>query len=396
MEKKGLSFNLLLGLFFLYPFFPLIKEWNDSAGTILEFAFVIILILFSVLDYKGQNIDFSSTGTEMFSILFIFCYYVIGVINGLESPISGIRCFLLYIFLYSCLQSEKIKRTELNLFAKAIILGSVISGVGAVIQYIRPELITALHTEEMLISLRYKSDYTAFSQYNRAFSFFNDPNLLGVYMFFSFVLYMRYNEWRQQKKKSTYIIYILFLVTIMLSRSRTAIFTTLIYFVVSTIRDFFRKGISPRKMFVVTAVMFFGTFFVVSSWDEILGFLRMDTLATAGGRFIKNDQNIDFLLERDILKFLFGNGLFDGREIIYENSFLTVMYMFGCLGMIIFYLLIVSIFKSGKCEKNVTPLICYLLISYVGDYILIPQISYIFIFLYAFNSKITTFSLREV
>ena len=162
---------------------------------------------------------------------------------------------------------------------------------------------------------------------------------------------------------------------LVLTQSRTGIFLFIIYIVSSLVVGQIRnKHVSINRLIIISGIGVLVICVVINNWDNILTFLRVDTLMNGNGRVEKNAMQIETFFT-NTLKLILGNGLFDGREIIFENSYLMILYMFGIIGTIFWVLLSSIVFKNIFCAANIEILLCYGAAIFVGDYILIPQVT---------------------
>lgn len=379
--------NTILSLtFLLYPFFPLIKEWNSSIGLVIEAVLLVFLLMDSIIQYKNGHVVFNIKKRYLYLITFMIIYFLLNVKNFYEA-FSGFRCFLLYIIIF-----QEISRCEKTVDAmesviKPCIITTFIMSLGCLIQFIMPDVIKNMHNPVAWDSLRYKTDWTSFGIYNRAISFMTDPNVLSVFLVFS--MFIVYEYYLYTKHRLSLLISLMALLGIVLTQSRTGILIVVIYILLSIADVVFRRNkVTPFKLMIFIVLLIITIVCVVSYWEAILNFLRVDTLLSGNGRFDNNTINLDMLLLDDPIRLIIGNGLYDGRDIILENSYIGLLYMFGIVGLLVLIILSYLCLKDLIVIDNIKYVVCYALAIFVGDYILIPQITIIFIALLFFKSQV--------
>ena len=368
-NKKILMFLTM----FFYPFLPIIKEWSSLYGTLLEVILLIGLFCISVIRMKKGKIVVLFNKYVAALVILLVIYFVMNM-NDLSVAISGLRALLLYIFFYLIENDTRFGQAEIiKITCYGCFITTMIMSIGCVIQFIYPSLIRSSHNPAAWDSLRTKTDWTPLGIYNRAISFMVDPNVLSVYLFFSFVLMVIF--WKKKKEKKFLLMMSISVIGLVLTQSRTGIFLFIIYIVSSLVVGQIRnKHVSIKRLIIISGIGVLVICVVINNWDNILTFLRVDTLMNGNGRVEKNAMQIETFFT-NTLKLILGNGLFDGREIIFENSYLMILYMFGIIGTIFWVLLSSIVFKNIFCAANIEILLCYGAAIFVGDYILIPQIT---------------------
>lgn len=385
--KKTISQRdyIIIVTILIYPFFPIIKEWNSILGLILELIILAGLCIKAFLRRNSNQIRLHTKKVVVYFITFLLFYLMLNIKNT-YAAFSGFRAILMYLLLYEVLMKENSnKKDNIKISAKTNASVAYIMSIGCIVQFIMPDIIKNLHNPAVWSELRWKTSWQAFGVNNRAISFMTDPNVLGVFLAFSLLgVYLLYKN--TQIKSYIWGMSIMF-ISIILTQSRTAIFLILIYGVASLLRDFLKRGtikLSKMILIIVASVVMGSLFFLYR--DTILGYIRIETLLDGNGRLDKNNIHLLNLFNNPI-SLLFGNGLFDGRAIIFENVYLLVIYMFGCVGTVFFILLISQYFKEIIVIENLEIIICYLAACFVGDYILIPQITMVVLICLSMNIK---------
>lgn len=376
MLLKRMASNVLYFLFIVYPFLPLIKDYSLVIGNVLEMFLIILLFVSAFLVTDNRNIVVKISKWILILLIIISIYFFINTLD-LYDALSALRIFLLYIALgesiKTCMNSNaKSCKMIINISMWIVI----IMGIGAVIQFIFPELIKNMHARDSLLALRYKTDWQAFSRFNRAISFMNDPNVLATYFCFNIFMVHQYFKGNRTKNKLYYFFYTVSILGCVLTQSRTGILLLGIYFFVNIIHSsIFSMNISRFKIILYIILVCGVLFWSITHISEILMYLRIDTLLSGNGRFESYNLNLKAILSQSTIPLLFGNGLTSGRSIIFENSYLLCFYMFGILGFCAIVFIIANIYRSDITKENIYFVLCFLIVCYVGDYVLIPQIA---------------------
>ena len=372
--------------FLVYPFFPLIKEWNSSYGLIFEALILLSVTVVALLHNEKGRRDFKFSSKMIIITIFLFFYFLMNIKDAYSS-FSAFRAFFAYLLVFITIDNDLNNRQNgLVLSAtKANNIASSIMSLGCIVQFIAPEIIKQAHNPSAWMMLRYKTDWTSFGIYNRALSFMTDPNVLGVYLSFSFILTTI--TFQKYRSKIYVMLSALEIVSIVLTQSRTAIFCMLIYILfVLVIRPFRKDRISKNNMLMVMIGMIIIGVFIILYLNNILSFLRVDTLYGGNGRIEKNGFQLS-LYFNDLSSILIGHGLFDGRSIIFENSYILTFYMFGVCGTIILFYLCAQLIKPIICNDNIEIILTLLAALFVGDYILIPQVFLVVIICLLLNTS---------
>jgi hypothetical protein len=360
-------------LLVLYPFFPLIKEKYSSMGNMIELILILLLFTGTII-YSEQRKLKARIAVNVVPILMMTAIYAIFTSTDYYDSLSAFRMYLLYIAVLHLF----IARADIIDNTKVINISMVmctIMGVGALIQFIYPTFIKYLHTAESLIQLRYKSDFTAFSTYNRAISFMLDPNILSIYLCFNVMAFIQYFRGREKSK-----LFIISMVTSLcgcaLTQSRTGMFVIAAYVLINLLRWIItRHRINLIGYLIFIACIIAIIFFFAFHFNFFLQFIRVNTLFTANGRVTNNQVMLNTLTQQNLLHLFFGNGLTVGRNVVFENSYLLCLYTFGIVGSIIFIIFSSYAIKPFANHNNWIAILCYLLVNLVGDYLLIPQVT---------------------
>ena len=373
MIAENMTSYFFYSLLFIYPFFPLIKEKINTIGNAAELLLIVALFLGSIFYGKGKKIGAGLAKSVTPLLFFTIVYLILGSSDYYDS-FSAFRVYLLYI---SVTQLFLI-RSDIIDYKKVItilMLTCIVMSLGAVLQFINPSIITNLHTTESLSQLRFKSDFKAFSVYNRAISFMLDPNILSIFLCFNMMAIIQFFKSRDKNFFFIFTI-VLSLIGCALSQSRTGLIVIITYLLF----QFFQWIVTTHKVRTIGFFVFFVAicvcaFWLLTNFQFILQFLRVDTLLSANGRTVNSQNMWRDLNEQNIVHFLFGNGLTTGRNIIFENSYLLCFYSFGLIGSIAFLICFFALIIPLINRNNWIPIICFAIVNIVGDYLLIPQVT---------------------
>lgn len=385
--KSKIYTDVLSFFLFVYPFLPIVKEWSSFLGNFLEIILLILLLICSFCQSEFRRPVFKIN----INIALLFLLLIVATFLGYKdfiNALSGLRVFLIYIFLFQSITYQKY--IDYDKLIKVMLLTSTIMGVGALIQFIAPELIVIFHTAKAIGMYRSKSDFQAFSIYNRAISFMTDPNILGVYLALMFQVLQVYYHGKKKEIKY-YIVCIIQLLGILATQSRTGIVILLIYASILVGKTLvIKKEISTKKFVCLLTMLISFVCFISVKWDFVKKYLRFDTILSGNGRYIQNVRRWNMLKESEIIKIFFGHGLTNGRTIIFENSYLLTYYLFGIVGFTVFFFVIFNYIKHSINAdiNNLILVVSYFAVCFVGDYILIPQITYILICCLKINNSI--------
>lgn len=376
------EYRLLAFIAFIYPFFPLIKEWSTSLGNVLELGILFILLITTIVTFNNGRIALKIPVIHLLFLIYLAVYILLS--PEIMDSFSAFRIFLLYILLYTALTQIKDKR-HLRYIANAIVISALIMTIGALIQFPFPNVIKAFHNPSGWYDLGAKTNFIPLHVYNRSVSFFNDPNVLGVYI--SSVLIFMFEVNKNMKIKHIKLISLMMTVAIILSQSRTAIFILITYCLLKLVVWLLNnRKINVLYLIITIIVSLTIIFLLCKNINAILEYLRVGTLMDGNGRVPRNKLYIQNLSAQDMKALLWGNGLTVGRDgMVFENIYLMFFYSFGFIGSTILLIFLIMSFRKFFILSNVIPMTCFLIINYVGDYFYIPQISLIFLFIFAFN-----------
>lgn len=378
-----ISNAILFMITFLYPLLPLVKEHSLMVGNFIELFLILLLTVSAIVHKKGGKIHLEMPARFLLALAVLLAAFLFNLTDFFDNEIydivSAARMFFFYIVLMAYLDTTlKDDSASSYRIVKYLLFTMSVFTAGAIIQFVYPDVILLFHGPDTITELRPKSDFIAFSVFNRCMSFFGDPNILGTFSSLCFIFFHQCKLYIKQKKTYAYALGIC-IVSILLSQSRTAILLLVIYFAI-----YYLYSLNRLKKISVIGLVMSGCFIAIAlyimyiHWDVILNYLRIDTLLNGNGRMEHNAEHISYLFSENNASIFLGHGLSVARHVIFENSYLLLFYEFGIVGLLIFSLETFSIIR-----KNIQPyqckilLFCFLIVNLVGDYILIPQITYL-------------------
>lgn len=347
-----LSFIFLL-IKNLFKYIFLMYYWvlflSDSRLELLSFMSEIkpiIAILFYFIcgmyfiKRDKSKLDFS----YKYLIPFIICIHFSLFISGSNFLIlqKSLSYVFLFIFLIPVFQDFQLK--ENKFFLKVFIYNFILILIFGMTFYF-------INRDITILSERFRG-------------LFGNPNGLGisiVLFFFIFQLIKAKFENLFSKKESIIIILIL-LLNLVFSQSRSCILSILIFYVFNFLFNY-----SSTLAFLSSLIILVSYGFISINLFEFLSvlglqdYIRLDTLENASGRYIA----WDFILQKiNNNTFFAGNGL-GSTELLYKdnyshlsklghqgnahNSFLTIWYDTGFLGLLSFlYFIFMSFIKSNN------------------------------------------------
>ncbi|MGG2467896.1 hypothetical protein [Paraclostridium bifermentans] len=383
--------KLLKILFFIVPIFPWIKEFLPTFGNVIE---IILLLGIYTLSFfvivKGRNKEILKKFLSLNVIITILLIYTLIYDGNLSDGLSGFRIYLeifITIMGINIIYVYKGKEGVLNI-TKYILYITIILSLFGLIQFIYPDIVVNMHSSEIYTNLRMKSDFKAFSIFNRAISLMNDPNVYAMYLIVVYpivdILYS--NDILSRKLKI--ILKILISINILLTNSRQGlilyVFYIILMLILKVLEAYKKQYIKVSlKVFFNMFLIFIISMFIILNISYILeNILRIDTISNLNGRSEKNEFVRKMLFDSGVVKLLFGNGISSSRDFIFENSYFLLIYQLGIFtSILIFYItrLMLKIPGSIDCfkvkiSKIQIPIIIFLLAMYTGDWIIIPQI----------------------
>ncbi|WP_310829918.1 O-antigen ligase family protein [Paenibacillus pedocola] len=383
-----LSSSILLGCM---PFFPLIKEWSLNLGNMLEIIFILLLFIALIRTIATNNTKFIINVVILYSaIITILVLFTLGSKDIIDS-ISALRLYIepLIISLSIIILSKYSWTDAFKILKLSLLVLLTISSL-AIVQFVYPKLIVNIHSPDYYSILRWKTDFIAFSNYNRSISVFNDPNVLALYLLISLPSIFLFDKIRKIGNLKKYLFVLLVIAAIILTNSRQALVILLFYFVIFLIKNF--KG----NMFLISFAsggILVNILYILGKneiRERIFDWLRFrnDTVGLNG-----RSEDWTYFFNNIDKSIFFGNGLNTGRSISMENSYLLLVSQIGVIGLILLFILFagfIFILTSYNYPINgyaIYPLIAFVLSCIVGDYILISVISSIAIFLVLFGYK---------
>lgn len=388
----GLISLTLKMLFFLLPIFPWIKEYSSTMGNIAELLLILNIYICSlIIVVKYRNKLLFKQFILMNMIGAILLIYALICNKGVGEGLAGLRIyieFIIPIMGISIVYIYQGKKELLNIIKYLFYITIILSILG-IIQFFVPDVIVNMHSKDIYPELRIKSDFEAFSKYNRVMSLMNDPNVYALYLIIVYPVLDRLNLEKIISKKIICVSKLLVLLNIIMTNSRQGLVLYIIYVILNSIVKIIKSYNSKNivlsiNTFIKIGLVFIVILFIIFNMQYILeNVLRIDTLTNLNGRAEKNELVKVMLLNDGIIRLLFGNGISVSRDFIFENSYFLLVYQVGVMGAIIIVSIIMRMFLNlniiniakVRAYRYIIPLIIFFIAMYTGDWIVIPQIT---------------------
>lgn len=380
-------------MFLFFPLLPYIKYKNILIGNCIE----IFILLFSYMSITFLILKNKNNKFLIVQFFLMNLYLVIYLLYGIFSRygiLEGLSAFRIYfepvLFVVALIIIYKFRglNNVLNVVKYSVYPLIILLAFG-IIQIFYPNLIRNIYDLEMQSKLLFKTNFVAFSSYNRVISLMNDPNVYGVYLFFMYCILDNLYHNKFLNKKLYNVLILLTIINIFATNSRQALLLLLIYICFNNIIRIFKKAYLKKmhmslniftKMFILMTIIIVIIYNLNYFLEKII---RVDTLLNLNGRVEKSFEIHNFMAQKNnLFTILFGNGINLGREFVFENSYYSLIYQVGIVGIIIYISILNKILRSVITKKNslienkslVVFFAILVFIMYVGDWILIPQI----------------------
>lgn len=181
---------------------------------------------------------------------------------------------------------------------------------------------------------------------------FYNPNIMGQSMVLLFVFLLKYLISNDSRKYIKIIVFLLFFTSILLTGSRTSMFTFLVisYFA-------FHRGFSKKLIRASILILLFFGIFLIPDLDKFISNFRVFNVNTMyndqGSGFIKINILLDWLSDIfsnknfNIFKVFFGIGSIPTQ---FDFDLGYILEMFGFMGFFVLTLFFVKIFKKTISE----------------------------------------------
>ena len=349
--------------FLIFIFFYFLLVISDSRLDILRFSqtikpvIALTFFLYSIIFYRKTITNgYSYKPVSFFPfIIFIAISFFIGEFNFiiLQKSISFILlfCFTPFLIEFLFFQKNKIYLKSLIYLMVSILI------LGLVFIFINDDVVK--------LNLRFRG-------------FFGNPNGLAIsaLLFLFFFNHIRVVYKSLFSKNEIIIIVIILFFNIFLSESRSCIVALLVYYSFIFLLNY---SIIIAVLFSSLIVISYG--FISLNPIEFIktvgleSYIRLETLENASGRYVA----WEFLLNKiDYPNIFFGNGI-GSTELLFKknysflsrlghegnahNSFLTIWYDTGFLGLLSFFSFIIYSAFSSKNFMNTIPILLGVFIS---------------------------------
>ena len=323
MKRMKEIFNLPVVLFIiiLVNYMPLIISNMMSKASLgvstkdMMICFIIEIILLLIMLYKKVEFTKISKGNFIALLLIIIVLLVIQVKNFFMNEfdffdVINIDCILINItLLYVAMLNIKTSKVYIYRFFKGMIAFGIVACI----------VNTVLYWNEICSTL----GIGAYIEYPNIKSFFANRNQFAFFLFVALIA--NYMVLEIENKICYKIIFVLFMINLVLTMSRTGILAVLIWLgLVFLITDKFSKKTKIYVVFGMIALAIISLVIIVNFFPEIwtkidTKFLRLDQLGNLSGRTDIWDVGNKILVS-DPLNFLFGVGRFKSTSVLHLGS----------------------------------------------------------------------------
>ena len=336
--------------------------FSDSRSSIFGFAetakigAVVLLFMFVLLNWS----KFSQNTNRIFVYFFPFLFFAILASAWAIDPFNAFQksfSYGLVFFLVPIVFTQGIKENQ-RLPIELVYFFSLILAVGLAIHFVNPEFTSLVG--------RYRG-------------MLGNPNGLGIFLTVVFAVYYPvYNEFEalSSNQRFTWFFLLVFLLSLILTGSRTSLIAILLFFGFNRLR--FLSNAETILVFVIMVLSYEYLLLQLPSAIQFLGlseYFRIDTLEEGSGRFIA----WNFAWQR-IQEVFFVGGGFTHTEYVFRifsdelsrlghqgnahNSYLTLWLDTGLIGIVLFGIgLIRSIAAAMISSAYALPIVYAVLFS---------------------------------
>lgn len=306
-------------MFIFFLFLVLIYDKNEFVTGLLA---ILSLLFINCLKIKIH--------ISIYSFFFIFSLIFTFIFNFSVVLLSSLYffLFLLYLIDYNFKDNTKFLVTPI-----------VLIYILVAFQFLTFfEIIHYNYFNNLIGTGREMYDYTgqAFSD-RRAYGLFGNPNYAGFVIIFLYYLCL-------QMKNTTGILFHFYVLCGLITTGSRAV---ILSFLIIIFFNFFKKDFKFKIKFLFT-IFLLTSLTLINFFD--LRILHFDNL-TQDTSFATRIKHIliyisDISQNKELYKFLFGNGLRDNLTYYFDGDLGNIFYSFGILGMISFFLLIYYKFRK--------------------------------------------------
>ncbi|MED2841990.1 hypothetical protein [Bacillus toyonensis] len=380
--------NYILNEKILYVFWnviiliPFLKLGFNN--TYIEFVeLVIITYLCIYLLFKFKSIEIKNLFV-MYLLLLLLGINLLYTQFELKDAFNEIRQIVLPFLFYYCVICSH-KYTEKYILPKLALIVCYVMGA---LQFFVPQIVKGYYTTFSNPDI-VKTNFIAFSPYNRITGIYEDPNVFGYFMVLILAIRITKSKNNINFKGSLFIFLDYSFILLTQSRWCITIGTLLIilYFLQTNL-------LAKVKVFIMGISV---SIFVLAIYPDFI-----DTIVT---RFNKNTSSTGFsdprfdnwkhyisVLGKSFKSVIAGKGLgatgMGTDKIIMENDYLDIIYKLGLFGAMVYYLNLSKLFIfKYKYRLQLLPLIAFGLSSIMADIHRIPSITIILFSYYAISKN---------
>lgn len=337
--------ELLIGFWFVL----IMSDSLDFAATAKNAYMVLFAISFFIGGGMKFTNNFSFNFLPYFLVAIVCLFFADNFILAIQKTISYI---LLFITVPNYIENLY-QKSGVDFFKNLIYFAGIILAFGLILYVVSPL--------SVIMEGRYKG------------YFFRNPNGLGIFSFLVFILLATLNEFYPSlfSRREKYVLIGIVVITLLLTRSRSAIVSVVIFYVFRSI-----IRVSPILAFVTFIVTLVLYQFLADNFSFIVvslglqDYFRIETLDTGSGRTIawkfawdEIQKNIFFGKGISYTEYLFKRNYVYLSQLGHQgnahNSYLTIWLDTGLIGLILFLFAFVSLFIKGARNTSLSIPIMY-------------------------------------
>lgn len=365
------SFVILLFVFsipiqsrlILHSWTTLFNEW---ASAFLYGTDILLIVLFSLWI---SRIGIRELCRLFFKEKLFLLFYLSATVSVLNSEILAISAFRLiklfeFLLLYVYFRNNFGKMFNIENLSISLVASGVFQSLVGAAQYFLKSSLGLRFLGEGPLSVNiynvavFSVDNT---EYLRAYGTTPHPNVLAAFLFISiFAFYYIYTKSKSRFKNYSLVFYVVLLLGFFLTFSRVAIFFLLFATIFVFIMNFHRSGGLARsglkKLLLVTSL--FLIIFSIVFWPQVKSRARISSQEEAvTDRIFYNNIAISLAASRPIIGSGIGQFVVDLMSKykhypsrVYQpvhNVYLLIWAEVGTLGLVAFFVLIVSVFRKS-------------------------------------------------
>lgn len=352
IQKESVHTKIFQAYILSFSYFGL-----DILG--LKIYDIIMLISFLVIYFKKNKLNFRFKDSLIIITFFTYTISSWAISGYYNEGLVEISRYLLAFLALMLFFNIKPDAKKILKFIPIIALANIIQ---ALILYQIHLMTEVTQYTSQLINVTLSANDTEI----RLNAFFTDPNKFLCYFFFLFILYEYFYNSKGTVLSSQHRIrtHIVIFVGIIISFSRTGLIALGLYFMLLIIQKLLKnsKIIYLFLTFISTISIMLFVFgsdliyrllnFITVTSAELLGRERtveINAVFTEDSRYLIWNKALEYIIVNPV----FGYGPLSFEQLLPyppHNTFLTILLDFGIIGIIIFILLFIPLFKTIKLE----------------------------------------------